>query len=400
MEYERKILLVDLFRAYYDARKHKRNTINQLRFELNYEKNLVELRDDIAGRRYRLSPGVCFIVDKPVKREIFAADFRDRVVHHLLYNYINNALDTLFIADSYSCRKGRGTLFGIRRIEGFIRECSENYTRGCYILKLDIQGYFMSMDKAILHRLITQYIDELTAGNGGSNPFGAGKELLVYLIETILEDNPADNYKLRGSRADWNGLPASKSLFHAREDCGLPIGNLTSQLFSNIYLHPLDIFVKETLGFPYYGRYVDDFILVHTNRELLKEATGKIRNFLKGELRLELHPKKIYLQHYAKGVNFLGATLKPNRSYVSNRTKKNYIRNIDHWNRRLADAEPSKANLSKMRASINSYLGTMRHHYSYNIRKYILAGKYGSAVLKYGYMNKGLMRLVIRKKYR
>src|SRR5574344_1894039 len=122
------LLLTDVFRAYYDARTHKRNTLNQLRFEMNLEGNLVELYRDILEGRYRVGRSVCFIVNKPVKREIFAADFRDRVVHHLLYNYLSPLFEPSFIDDSYACRKGFGTLKGIERIEHHIRSCTENFT--------------------------------------------------------------------------------------------------------------------------------------------------------------------------------------------------------------------------------------------------------------------------------
>lgn len=139
-------LLVDLFKAYYEARKHKRNTRNQLRFEMNLEENLVNLRDELYDRTYKVGRSTCFIIEDPVKREIFAADFRDRVVHHLVYNYIMPIFERTFIADSYSCRKGKGTLYGVKRLEHHIRSCSKNYTTTVYALKMDIQGYFMNIN--------------------------------------------------------------------------------------------------------------------------------------------------------------------------------------------------------------------------------------------------------------
>jgi hypothetical protein len=140
-------LLFDLFRAYYDARRNKRNTINQLRFELNLEKNLFALYREIKERTYAIRPSIAFIVFEPVQREIFAADFRDRVVHHLVVNYLEPLYEPVLIMDSCSCRKGKGTLFGVNRVKRFMQACSDNYTRDCYILKLDIKGYFMSMSR-------------------------------------------------------------------------------------------------------------------------------------------------------------------------------------------------------------------------------------------------------------
>lgn len=155
-------IIKDLFQAYYDARKNKRNKIDAIEFEMDYESHLFELAEEILNEQYRPSKSICFVVDKPVKREIFAASFRDRVVHHLIYNYINQILEPCFIHDSYSCRLGKGTLYGIRRLDHFIRSCSENYQKDCYILKLDIKGYFMSINRGILYQKV---MNRLERGN-------------------------------------------------------------------------------------------------------------------------------------------------------------------------------------------------------------------------------------------
>jgi len=147
-------LLIDLFRAYYDARRNKRSTVNVLAFEIDYERKLFGLYQEIKSGKYKISPSICFISFKPVQREIFAADFRDRIIHHLIYNYISPIFERLFINDSYSCRLGKGTSYGIKRLDHFIRSCSRNYFQDCYILKLDIKGYFMAMDRSILYQKV------------------------------------------------------------------------------------------------------------------------------------------------------------------------------------------------------------------------------------------------------
>lgn len=387
-------LLTDLFYAYFDARKNKRNTVNQMRFEINYESNVIALCDDIMYKLYEISPSICFIVNEPVKREIFAADFRDRVIHHLIYNYINPVFERQFIDDSYSCRKGKGTLFGIKRAEQFIRKCSENYTRDCYVLKLDIRGYFMNIDKRILYEQLESAIRKYWEDNRSPQ---LDYDLVMYLIKKTLDDNPTLNCKVRGNKANWEGLPPSKSLFTSPPFHGLPIGNLTSQLFSNIYLHPLDAFIKDELGFEYYGRYVDDFIIIHPDKEKLKQTVLQIQDFLKKELHLELHPNKIYLQHYTKGVCFLGAMLKPHRSYIINRTKKKFHHCLSYWNRRIKREPLDKAAVEKMRASINSYLGVMQHHRTYNIRRKALFEK-KNLLYDYAYLTNGFKRMVLKKK--
>ena len=143
------IPLEDLFKAYYSCRKNKRNTINALAFELNLEEELIQLKEELESGRYAISSSIAFVVDKPVKREIFAANFRDRVVHHLVIQKMNSVFEPHFIYDSYACRKSKGTHFGIGRVDGFIRKCSKNYTQDCYVLKLDIKGFFMHINKNV-----------------------------------------------------------------------------------------------------------------------------------------------------------------------------------------------------------------------------------------------------------
>ena len=177
-------------------------------------------------------------------------------------------------------------------------------------------------------------------------------DLILYLIREIVFNDPTKNCQIRGNRNQWVGLPPSKSLFHTPDGCGLPIGNLTSQLFSNVYLSKLDDFVKRTLRVKHYGRYVDDFFIVGTDRAKLMQLVPVIRNFLKEELGLMLHPDKIYLQEVTKGVNFLGANIKPYRRYLVNKTKRRINRQM-----RSAVYRPSRL----MVATVNSYLGYMRH---------------------------------------
>ena len=145
---------------------------------------------------------------KPVKREIFAADFRDRVVHHLIFNAINPIFEKHFIKDSYSCRIGKGTSEGIRRVNHFIRSCSENYQKDCWILKLDIKGYFMAMDRNILYGKIERAL------RAAKNP-DFDVDTTLYLIRAVVFNDPTKNCRIKGKREDWVGLPKSKSLFFA-----------------------------------------------------------------------------------------------------------------------------------------------------------------------------------------
>jgi retron-type reverse transcriptase len=206
--------LSDFFEAYYDCRKHKRKTANALKFELNFESELIQLWREINDGSYQIGRSIAFIVDKPVKREIFAANFRDRVVHHLIINKLNDLFEKEFIYDSYSCRVGKGTLFGIKRLNRFIRACSENYTRDAYILKLDIKGFFMSINREILHKRLENFIL--------SKYFGQDRDLLIWLVQMVVMNDCTEGCYVKSPASRWEGLPPDKSLFHQNKR-GLPI---------------------------------------------------------------------------------------------------------------------------------------------------------------------------------
>jgi hypothetical protein len=196
----------------------------------------------------------------------------------------------------------------------------------------------------------------------------ADKLILLNLCKTVIYNDPTRNCIIKGSTDDWDELPNNKSLFHSPHNCGLPIGNLTSQIFANFYLNTFDHFIKNKLAVRFYGRYVDDCVLVHQSEEYLKYLLNKLRNFLKSDLKLELHPKKIYLQHHTKGVKFLGAIIKPNRIYISNRTKGNFYAAIMKQNDVIDNSILTKEKKDAFLCSMNSYLGIMRQYKSYDIR--------------------------------
>jgi len=373
-------LLTDLFQAYYDARKNKRNTKSALVFEMDCETHLFALYDDIRYRRYVPSESTCFVVHNPVQREIFAADFRDRVVHHLVFNYLSPIFERYFIADSYSCRKGKGTSYGIRRVEHFIRSCTRNYSRDAYILKLDIRGYFMNIDKRTLYRFIVERLH--LEQKKYQLPFDV--DLVQYLVHSIVFHDPTQCFRITGERRDWLGLPKSKSLFFAQKEKGLPIGNLTSQLFGNIYMNEFDHTVRDSFGCNAYGRYVDDMVFIHTDKAFLKALISKIDRCLYTTLALTLHPKKIYLQHISKGVAFLGTYIKPYCTYIGNRTKQHAYDMITYWNSMIHHRPRiEKHEIDTFISSINAYLGMMKHHDTFHLRKHFLTHVLSPHFLRY-----------------
>jgi len=386
-------LLIDLFQAYYDARANKRNSTNALEFEINYEQNIFQLYRELKSGTYQIGRSVAFIVFKPVQREIIASPFRDRIIHHLLFNYINPIFEPLFINDSYSCRRGRGTTYGIKRMAHFIRSSSNNYQKNFFILKLDLAGYFMSINHQQLYdRIVGRLLKE-------KNNCSFDLNLILELLRKIIFNNYTHNCIVRGGRDSWRGLPANKSLFFNPPGIGLPIGNLTSQLFSNIYLNSFDHFAKRVLRLKYYGRYVDDFVIISVDKERLKLFISQARDYLSG-LGLKLHPKKIYLQSGRKGVDFLGAIIRPRRIYVRHRTKSSFYRFVTEVNGIFKNKEINKPILYKILAGINSYLGLLAQHQTYYLRRKILTAKLNSVFWKFFRLagGKGKYRKVILKK--
>ena len=240
---------------------------------------------------YNPGKSIAFIVIKPVKREIFAANFRDRIVHHLIINKLNPLFEKEFIHDSFACRVGKGIHYGIRRVDHFIRTCSQNYTKDCLILKLDIKAFFISINRGLLFEKLNKFIIE--------KYHKPDQFLIIDLCRKVIYHDPSNHCIIKGNKSDWDNLPRDKSLFYTPDNCGLPIGNLTSQ-------NSFDHFIKHNLKIRYYGRYVDDFVMIHPDKEYLKSIIPIIREYLYSNLGLVLHPNKIYLQHYSKGLSYLG----------------------------------------------------------------------------------------------
>jgi RNA-directed DNA polymerase len=361
-------LLCQLNLSYLHARKNKRNTYNQLAFEIHQETNLHQLATAIFERKYTPKPCIAFIIQQPVMREIFAADFTDRIVHHLIYRCIYPIIDKKLIYDTYSCRVGKGTLFGIQRAKQFMRSCSHDFSKETYVLKLDIEAYFMTMQ----HDIIFKKVIELLPANKKSF-LGISRDTLVYMLQQTIFNNIVEHCRIKGSRKDWDGLPPAKSLFHYPSNTGLPIGNLTSQVFGNVYLNDFDHFVRRELKIKHYGRYVDDMIFFHNDKSFLESIIPQISNYLLSDYKLKLHPNKVLLNDVEQGFPFLGQFIKPFCSYVGNRTKSNFYHAIQEINRVMAVVPQFPKNqLCAIRATLNSYLGCTAHANSYNLRKKML----------------------------
>lgn len=321
----------DLVQAYYDCRRRKRNTASARRYEQDMEINLLELYDDLIAGTYRPGRSICFVITRPKAREVWAADFRDRIVHHLLYNHIGPAIERSFIADSCACIPGRGTLYAAKRLEAKIRSASQNWSRPCWYLKLDLANFFVSIDKRVLARQLAARINE---------PWWRA------LAEQILMHDPRENYEVRSPAHLFNRVPQHKRLTAQPAHLGLPIGNLSSQFFANVYLDALDQFCKHALKAKHYIRYVDDFVLLHESPQQLNQWLAQIEAFLPS-LGARLNPKKTILQPVDRGVDFVGHVIKPWRRTTRKRSVAQALKRT------------AAAPTEELRETANSYFGLL-----------------------------------------
>jgi len=323
----------ELAQAYFDCRASKRNSASALAFEQDLEHNLRTLFDELHDGSYAPGRSICFVITRPKPREVWAADFRDRIVHHLLYNRISPRFYATFVVDSCACIPARGTLYAAERLEAKVRSVTQNWSRPAHYLKLDLANFFVSIDKTILHELIANRVTE---------PWWQ------QLADQILFHDPRQNYEMRGRPELLERVPKHKRLTSQPSHLGLPIGNLSSQFFANIYLDVLDQFVKHRIGARHYVRYVDDFVLLHTSPQWLNAAHDAIAAFLPERLHAHLNDGKTVLQPVARGIDFVGQVIKPWRRSTRRRTFNEALR-------RVREIEPEN-----LFATANSYFGLLR----------------------------------------
>lgn len=349
-----KITYREVLVAYYEARKHKRFTESQIIFELDLFKNLYELWEELRDGNYTLSLSNCFMVTRPKLREVFAADFRDRIVHHILINRLMSHFQELFIENSFSCMPSRGTLYGVRKL----KEAMDRHPEG-YVFKFDLKGFFMSIDKKLLCKKLLKYIDQVIGEVDKDEA-----EFLKYITRIIVLHCPEKNCIIKGNKILWKNLPAHKSLFTVKSGLGLAIGNLTSQLFAGFYLDCFDKFMYSIFGDDY-GRYVDDFYIVSENKEKVLHLIPKMEKFLKNHLKLTLHKDKRYIQPVRHGCKFIGSVVKEGRIYVGNGTVSNMTNTGRKINKYLS---PNKVeNIAYVHKCLNSYLGFLSYCNAFDI---------------------------------
>jgi len=343
--FEEIISLENLLLAWKEFKRGKRSKKDVQEFEFNLEDNLFQLHRELKGKIYQHSNYTSFYVSDPKPRKIHKAIVRDRVLHHAIFRILYPILDKGFIFDSYSCRLNKGTHRAVARLEKFCRKLSRNNTRNIFAVKCDIKRFFDSVDQEILLNLIRRKVKDEDA---------------VWLVKSVIR-----------SFSLFTPTPSQSPPRAGGEDLcsGLPLGNVTSQLFANIYLNELDQFVKHRLKIKYYLRYCDDFVVLSDNVKYLQELIPRINNFLKFGLKLTFHPNKIIFRKYRQGIDFLGYVVLPHRRVLRTKTKRRMLRKI-----RIKHLDLQRGIISEksFNQTLQSYFGVLKHCRSHKIIKRVV----------------------------
>jgi len=321
-----------LFLAWHEFKRGKRKKKDVIKFEFDLEDNIFKLHWLLENNYYHHDKYQCFSICDPKPRTIHKASVLDRILHHAVFRILYPIFDSTFIGDSYSCRLNKGTHRGVARLEQFAERASRHYRGSCFILKCDISKFFASIDHTVLKNLIRRRISDSRA---------------LDLIDKII-----DSYNNKN--------------FEAKK--GVPLGNLTSQLFANIYLDELDKFVKHDLKARFYLRYTDDFIIVHRDENYLKGLIPEIGEFLRQNLKLDLHPQKITIRKLIQGIDFLGYVGLPHYKVLRTKTKRRMFKKLKGKQAQFYSGEIPRESFEQAR---QSYLGMLSHCHSHKFARKI-----------------------------
>lgn len=325
------ISLKNIFQAFSEFKKGKRQRVDVQIFERNLEDNFFSLYEELKEKTYRHGSYKAFYVRDPKVRHIHKAVVRDRIVHHLVSKILEVTFEPQFFAHSYSCRKEKGTHKAIREFVKLTRKASKNNTSTLFALKCDIKKFFANIDHKVLLSLLKSSFKD--------------KDFL-WLLNEIIESFQTDN-------------AISK---------GMPIGNLTSQLFANIYLNPLDQYMKHVLKIKHYIRYADDFVILSSEKTYLENLIPKIEKYLSEKLKLTLHPNKVTIRNYYLGIDFLGYVVLPYFVLPRTKTKKRIFRKLLE---KVNLFKENKLSLESLNQSLQSYLGYLLHANSFKMSEEI-----------------------------
>ena len=357
--------------AFRDCCRHKMSSKDCMTYRTHFWSDLWELMMEVYNRTYLPTTSSCFVVTRPKPREVFAANFRDRIVQHWIMLRIRPFFEDKFISQgnvSFNCRKGFGTLRAIDAIQQKISKVSEDYTKRTFIGKFDLRSFFMSVDKRVVLKILIPFVEQ--------NYNEDDKDTLLYLINIVIGHCPQNNCVRRSPMNKWKLLSANKSLFCIDDNLGLAIGNITSQEVANFFMSYFDEWALSKCK-PYnaeYIRFVDDFVLISNDQQFIIDFHKEACDWLSTHLELVLHKDKFYLQEAPKGIKFIGSVVKPGRRYTAKETVGRLIERAtqaEYLCQKLLE-HPDINNfyrLLKVVSSLNSYMGFMVHNDTYGLRR-------------------------------
>ncbi len=328
--------LEHLFWSWKEFRQGKGSRTDVLEFEMELEPHIFRLHRELQSMTYRHDPYTGFFITDPKRRHVHKATVRDRILHHATFSILNPIYEPTFIASSFSCRIGKGSHKGVDMVSRMLLKVSRNNTLPCYALKCDVRKFFDSIDHEILFIILSKRIRDKKA---------------LWLIRELI-----DSYEAKGAEPRERERERESSGASRRK--GIPIGNLTSQLFANVYMNEFDQFIKHTLKVTWYARYTDDFVIISRDKEYLEQLLKPIQDFLYDHLHLSLHPHKIAIRKYSHGIDFLGYVVLPYHRLVRKRTWQRMLRK---FKAKVRECKEGKINEEKVNQSLQSYLGILSH---------------------------------------
>lgn len=327
-KFEDIINLDNLLRAWEDFLPGKRHKKDVIEFSLNLLDNIMLLHCDLTKHTYKHGGYHAFKINDPKPRDIHKATVRDRLLHHAIYRILYPFFDKKFIFDSYSCRLGKGTHRALNRFRRFFYKVSRNNTRTCWVLKCDVRKFFASIDHNLLLSILREHITD---------------QNILNLLAGVIQSFPSE-----------------------RKPVGLPLGNLTSQLFVNIYLNKFDQFVKNNLKVRYYIRFADDFVILSEDSRYLELILIQIKAYLYNELKLELHHHKVSIETFASGVDFLGFINFANYRILRTKTKRRMFTKIQN---KRDSCQKGLLPIESLDQSLQSYFGLLSHCNGHYLKK-------------------------------
>lgn len=371
------------------CKKRKSNKPSYLYFEVDLAKWMRHICFSVNNMEYMPEDGICFVITYPRLREVIAADFSFRIVQTYYANTLTPLFERFaFHPDSYACRKGKGGLRAVQQLQEYIFDESLGFTKDIYLVKIDFQGFFMGIDTNISSGMVCDFIKEHIV----NEPI---KNILLYLTRIIYQGSPQMHCHVQSSKELFDALPDNKKMLGKDNGIGVAIGNVTSQMLSCFYTS-LYLTLLSQMGYKFVF-YTDDTVVIIHDKDAWRNHIRYIEAWLWETLRIRLHPDKRYIQHYSKGVEFLGYKLRFDRVLPSDRIVHNYRWKVQKARRKLKGCMSDE--IEHFQQTVNSYNGLLKWCNSHRLRKDIMNGIRDSKLANYYIVAENNMKINIKKEY-